>query len=275
MKKRIRKVYHNFLGIIRRPEMSILPGQIAFYFLMSLIPILALVALIASKITNSFDLINAIKSGVPEVFADIIINLIKDASSSFNFILLLAFYLIIGSNGPQSIIIAANTLYEIRQPNILKLKIKSIIMILIIILLLIFMIFVPIFGDLIIKLIIKFVNNPDILLKFKPIYSLFKLFFSFIIIYSCIKLLYTLAPDKKIRSKDTTVGSLFTAISWIISTEIFAFYIKNIANYNQLYGNFANILILLMWLYFLAYLFVIGMVLNANYDETSETKDGK
>lgn len=36
----------------------------------------------------------------------------------------------------------------------------------------------------------------------------------------------------------------------------------NIAKYDQLYGNFANILVLLLWVYFLAYLFVFGIILN-------------
>ena len=53
-------------------------------------------------------------------------------------------------------------------------------------------------------------------------------------------------------------------MGWIIATYIFAFYITRIASYNVVYGNFANILILLLWVYILAYLFVVGIALNVN-----------
>lgn len=74
-----------------------------------------------------------------------------------------------------------------------------------------------------------------------------------------------MAPNKKINSSTTSIGALFTTTGWIIFSTIFSFYITNIAKYDALYGNFANVLVLLLWLYFLAYLFVIGMVLNVNF----------
>ena len=274
MKKKLREVINDFMKIIRKPEMQILPGQIAFYFLMSFIPILALVALVTSHLINSFDLIKTIESSVPAVLSSIITSLVNSASSSSSLFLLIGAYLILGSNGPQSIIIASDTLYGIKTPGALKLKIKSIIMIFIIVILLIFMIFVPVFGDIIIKTLISFADFGDKLRKFAPFYTVIKLFFTFIIIYFSIKLLYTIAPDAKIKSKETTVGAIFTAISWMVATQIFAFYITNLANYNELYGNFANILILLLWLYILAYLFVVGMALNINkYQNNVAIKD--
>ncbi len=120
-------------------------------------------------------------------------------------------------------------------------------------------------GDLIVKIVLELVNNPSSLYIYSPIYKLLKIMTSFLIIYFCIKLLYTIAPDRSIKSKTTTMGSLFTTIGWIIVSDIFGFYITKIANYNVLYGNFANILILLLWIYLLSYLFMMGMAMNINY----------
>ena len=85
-----------------------------------------------------------------------------------------------------------------------------------------------------------------------------------------------MAPDKNIPSAQTTYGAVFTSIGWILATYIFAFYITRIASYDLIYGNFANILILLLWVYILAYLFVVGMALNVDeYHKQRMCVDGK
>ena len=39
---------------------------------------------------------------------------------------------------------------------------------------------------------------------------------------------------------------------------------NNYSNYNLYYGSLSNILILLVWVYLLAYIFMIGLSLNAD-----------
>lgn len=105
-----------------------------------------------------------------------------------------------------------------------------------------------------------------------------KVFASYLIIYTCHKTFIHNAPDAKIKSSTTTGGTIFTTISWILVTFGFGFYITNIASYDVIYGNFANVLILLTWVYLLAYLFVIGMAINVDTyqkqgEDVSETKE--
>ena len=71
-----------------------------------------------------------------------------------------------------------------------------------------------------------------------------------------------IAPDQRIESKYVNRGSLFTAISWMAVTLCYSYYINHIASYDAVYGNLANIVILLFWFYILAYIFVIGLFLN-------------
>ena len=77
-----------------------------------------------------------------------------------------------------------------------------------------------------------------------------------------IKILYILAPDKRIERNNVVYGSLFTSASWIIITQLYSWYIENFSNYVTFYGSISNILILMMWLYFICYIFVLGMALN-------------
>ena len=66
-----------------------------------------------------------------------------------------------------------------------------------------------------------------------------------------------MAPDTKIKSRETTTGAVFTTVSWIIATEIYSFYVNYFAKYNLLYGSVANLLILFLWIYLLSYIVFI------------------
>ena len=77
--------------------------------------------------------------------------------------------------------------------------------------------------------------------------------------------MYVIAPDQEIQSKSTNKGAIFTTVGWVLSTEIFAFYIERFATYDLFYGSISNILVLLLWVYLLSYIYVLGMVINASY----------
>lgn len=256
----LNEIKKTFLSILKKPEMQILPGQIAFYFLMSIVPIAAITTAVASYINKDFSFLDSLSSVMPNAFSDILVQLSSNIQIE-GFFVVIILYILLGSNAPSSIIIASNMLYGVKQPRFIKLKIKSFVMTIMLILLLLFVILIPLLGDLIVKVLIDLFSTN--LYSYRIIYKLLKIIVSCLIVFSIIKLLFTTAPSTKIKSKATTKGAIFTTISWMIVTELYAFYITNIASYDVIYGNFANILILLMWLYLLAYLFVVGMAINA------------
>ena len=77
-----------------------------------------------------------------------------------------------------------------------------------------------------------------------------------------------MAPDKKMPSTNVNGGAIFTTIGFILITKLYSFYIAEFANYSVFYGSLANIVILMLWVYFLSYVFVIGMAMN--YHEEME-----
>jgi membrane protein len=82
-----------------------------------------------------------------------------------------------------------------------------------------------------------------------------------------------MAPDTVVKSKETTKGAIFTTIGWILSTEIYSFYVSYFARYNLLYGSVANLLILFLWIYLLSYIFMLGMALNVSSREEIEIEN--
>ena len=81
-----------------------------------------------------------------------------------------------------------------------------------------------------------------------------------------------MAPDRKVESSKVNYGALFTTIWWVIGTAIYSFYINNIANYNAFFGALANVVILMLWFYFIAFIFTVGMAFNYHKEEEENEK---
>lgn len=264
MINKITKILKSFVDILKKPEMKILPGHLAFYLFMSLIPIIALAFLIASFFIDSFNL-PELTANLPLGFNDIIESVVISAKSYDNFLILLVFYIILASNGPSAIITASNALYDVKSCSYWKSKVKSIVMTLVLIVLILFLLLIPIFGETLVAYFLKFLNSSQQVF-IENIFPICKWLVSMLFMFILFKIIYKMAPDRKIFFRSTTIGALFTSFSWLIATEGFVFYVTKIAKYNLLYGNFAHILVLLLWIYLLAYLFVVGMALNRNWE---------
>lgn len=253
------------LEIIKKPEMRILPGQLAFFLLLSIIPLFAIIAVVAAKFSLLIEsLTQVINQNLPKEVADFIIQIIGGKSISMNIVIFCVSGFILASNGPHSMIISSNILYKVKDKDFLTRRIKAILMTIILVILFLFVLAVPAFGDKIVNIIVSLIANDKIGKAISIGYNILKYPTSILIIFFFIKLLYTMAPDTTIKSKDTTTGAFVTTIGWIISTEVYSFYVSSFAKYNLLYGSVANLIILFLWIYLLSYIFVLGMALNAS-----------
>lgn len=269
--ERIKGYLKKLFKILKKPEMAILPSNIAFNIILAIIPLLTIVVLIASYFDISIDLVsNLVSSVMPKQVSTIIIDVIsgKGFDRSVGFFNIVAFA--VASNGTYAIINTSNTLYQIKERDYLKDRISSIILLFIVIILFVFLLVVPIFGDNIIKLM----TSAKLLSSYADdaiiIFNILKWPITLLIIYLNIKLIYTIAPSKNIRSEETTYGAMFTTFGWILATLIFKFYLNHFARYDIIYGNLAAIIIMMVWMFFLSYIFVLGMAINASRREEQE-----
>ena len=89
------------------------------------------------------------------------------------------------------------------------------------VLLFIFMLVVPVFGNKIVELF-QFVDlNSSITEKVTMIITILQGPITWLIMYFFIKILYTIAPNKKVKSKSVGYGAIFTSLAWIIITYIY------------------------------------------------------
>lgn len=268
--ERVRRVIKKTLKYISRPEMRVLPGQLAFFFVLSLIPLVALVGTIASYFSISPTTISDLLSSIlPFDINEGMLAFVSGKGMTFNIAVFFISAFILASNGTHSMIIASNEIYKVKDDNIIRRRLKAIWMTFILVLLLLFLLIVPVYGMTIFDALTQGLET-DAINTARTIYKILQYPISLGLVYYNIKLLYTIAPDRKIKPKTTTTGAIFTTIGWIIATELYSLYAGTFANYNLFYGSISDILILLIWVYILSYIFVLGMAFNATNTEIDD-----
>ncbi len=272
MKDKISYFWKNFIDLLKKREMSILPGHLAFFFVLSIVPIISLIVYVATSFNISVHIItDFIENSFSTEVANLLSPILTNHNISFQsiFVLFVAFYL--ASNGADSIIIASNTVFNLPNLGYLRRRIKAIIITILMIILFLFILIVPLFGTSILKLLLSLNLSNNFLTVFNIIFSILNLPLSILVIFILIKIIYTIAPDEKIPSKYVNKGALFTTFFWIVITTVYSYYVNTIASYNVYYGGLSNIIILMLWFYFMAYVFIVGLVLNyRNIEEQTE-----
>ena len=116
MRRRIEVLYNRLIKNIRKPEMLILPGQLSFFFLVTIVPLAALFISIFSQFNISTDFSkDLIISNIPEAMINMINTLASSAKANTNAIILFTSALILASNGTNSMIIASNKIYNVKD----------------------------------------------------------------------------------------------------------------------------------------------------------------
>jgi membrane protein len=78
--------------------------------------------------------------------------------------------------------------------------------------------------------------------------------------------LYKIGPNRPTAWRDTWPGALVATAFWLAATQGFSYYVRNIADYNLLYGSIGAVIALLLWMYLLAVISLYGCAFNAELE---------
>jgi membrane protein len=88
---------------------------------------------------------------------------------------------------------------------------------------------------------------------------------AFLLILAVFLLLYKLIPNTKTYWRYIWPGALLAAVLFEIARTLFIFYLENFANYQLIYGSIASIIVLLVWIYYSAFIMVLGAEFTFQY----------
>lgn len=249
--------------ILSLKELRILPAYLAYSLVLAIIPIITIVAVIASYFSISVNtVISFISDTLPTYISSVIISAISGNNFDFSIGLLNIATFVVAANGMYAIITVSNSLYKIDVKSTIKERLKSFLILIVIVALLLFLLIVPLLGDKIISLLSGYGIPRKIISDILIIYTALKWPLSLLLIFLDIKVIYALAPSKKIKSSETTLGAFITTIGWSIFTAIFSYYINYFGKYDIIYGGIASIIIVLIWFYVLSYILILGIIIN-------------
>ena len=261
----IKSYAKRILNLITRPEMKILPGQLAFFLVLAIFPLLTLYGYIGSKILFFVaPFADIIEKLIPNSVLQVMLLFIEDSHITGNVIFFMIVGFILVSNGTYSIIITSNELYNIKSNDYIKNRVKALFMIILLMFLFVFIFVVLAYGNIIIDKLMELKMLSSISNHIYFVFVLLKWPIAFVLIFWILKIIYTISPDKKIPSKFMNKGALFTTVCWIVTTSIYSYYVSNLANYTLFYGSISGIIAMMIWIYILSYIFVMGIAINTD-----------
>lgn len=268
---RIKEIMKKLIAIIRRPSMTILPGHLAFFLVLSVVPIITIIGFIASLF--SFDLhtiMEAMEKALPSEVTELLLPFINGRTIDSNVWFFIIIGFLIASNGAYSITVASDTLYGMKQKSYLYGRVKALFLTVNLVMLFFFIIIVLAFGNVIVKSILDLGIFQDIGYNLYSIFRLAKWPISVVVIFFMIKLLYTMAPSHHVPSKYVNRGAWFTTLSWVLATAIYSYYVSHFVNYDIFYGGMSSLIVMMIWIYILAYGIVIGIAINTEHYQAME-----
>jgi membrane protein len=81
--------------------------------------------------------------------------------------------------------------------------------------------------------------------------------------------LYYFGPNRRQRWGHVWRGAVVATVLWFFATLGFAWYVRNLASYNVIYGSIGAGVALLVWMYLVALIALIGCEFNAEYERAA------
>ncbi|MBT2738403.1 YihY/virulence factor BrkB family protein [Bacillus sp. ISL-7] len=249
-----------------------LPGlsaQLAYYFLLSLFPLLIVLFTLLPYIPISHqDMLGIVRDFAPVEAMDLIEKNVHDIMNHRNGGLLS--FGIIGtiwssSNGISAIVKAFNKAYNVKESrSFIVSRGMAILLTFGMIFVLILAIILPVFGR---EIGVFLFSQMGYTTEFIKVWDTLSWLVSAIILFLIFTGLYWIAPNVKIKCRSAFPGAAFATVGWIISSIGLTFYVGNISNYSLTYGSIGAIIVLMIWLYISAFIIILGGEINAFYSE--------
>jgi membrane protein len=86
--------------------------------------------------------------------------------------------------------------------------------------------------------------------------------------------MFYFGPNRRQKWKFVLPGAYLSTVLWLAVTILFAWYVRNIANYNVMYGSIGAVIALLVWMYVLAVVALLGCEYNAERERHIRSAEG-
>jgi membrane protein len=252
-------------------NVALVSAGVAFYGFFALLSLLGLIVLVYGVFADPVTVIQQMRTLTAILPADVValignqlLTAVHSSQQTKGLGILLAFVVAIygGTNGAASVLTALNIAYEEKEKrSLVRFYLLAILMTLVALIVAL----AAILATSALAYLQRFMPQlPPIALVVSKAAGYLLLA---ILVAAVAATLYRFGPSREDAKWEwITPGSAFAAITWILLTVAFGFYVSHFTNYDASYGSLGAVVALLTWMYLSAYAFVFGAELNSEIE---------
>ena len=260
--KRMLKICFHLWRQFDDPYYAGFAAQIAYFFLMSAIPMLIVLTQVLGIFDVSMDFIKEWLEQHLSTEMGSVLEGIFSASSTVlpNFFLIL---LALWASSSLAFSLSRLTTYTISygkyRYNFFTERLKAIPMAILTILVVAIALVIYVYGELIAKRVLRNMFVYELISHLRTPLLL-------LVVFLMILSSYYILPRIRVPLRAVLPGSIVATAGIMIVTWFYSLYISRATNYNLLYGAFSNIVAMMLWFYLISWVLCIGMMFNKSWD---------
>ncbi|MBB6450981.1 membrane protein [Geomicrobium halophilum] len=246
-------------------ETTGLAAQLAYYFLLSLFPlllfVLTLLPYFSLPVNQVMEWIRAYAPGdTGQMIAGNVSSLLNETRGGLLSLGIIG-TLWTASGGVSAFIRATNRAYEVEETrSFLKVKLLSMTLTFSMVFVIAITLVFPVFGQVIMESIQALL---PISFNVEFLFQILRWVVAISIMVFVLMVLYYAAPNTNFKMREVFWGAVFATIGWQLISAGFSFYVTNFGNYEATYGAIGGIIVLMIWFYLTGILLIVGGQLNA------------
>ncbi len=124
------------------------------------------------------------------------------------------------------------------------------------------------------EVIWEFAHKHDILQEFG--FGFVEQYFiagvSFLLIFGAFFIIYYTVPHRRLRKRVVAVSALSASILWVISQQVFGFYLSHFVTLKRIYGAYVLLIASALWVYYSSLIFILAAEIGQLYRERSRAR---
>lgn len=269
---RTKKMIILMLNQFQDPYYQGVAAQIAFSLFLSIIPAFILLSQLLGLFSLSLNEIQAwVEKNVTIEGASQLLAFLDYSPTGVNNVFLAIIALWAASRAQFAMMRVTNyTLSDGRTvgTGYVRDRLRSVRTILMTLFTIVFSLIVLVYGEILMKLVFGAVVGEDIS---NVLWMLLRWPLGMALYFLMISYNYYMLPIRRVRFRDIVPGSIFAAVGFLVVTYVYTIYTNISTNYDILYGSFSNIVALMFWFWFLAWVMCLGVSFNRVWWATRKT----
>ena len=264
MKNKVLKV----LAIISSHHTGAYAAQAAYFFMLSLIPIIILlITMVQFTTVSQEEVLETVMQIFPTSVEGMVRSIVMEVYRQSGATISLSVIMVVWSagNGVLSITSGLNCIYDNTETrNYVFLRLRASLYTVLFIVAIVLSLVLSGFGNSIALLVQKHVPVVapfiDFIIQIRTHLNLVVLILFGAMVY---KYLPNRKDDAKTTMRQQLPGALFSACGWLLLSMVFSIYLDIFKGFSSMYGSMTTIILIMIWLYMCMYVILLGGEMNA------------